>query len=101
MNRNALKRGIADQNHNFKAKMRLLIIIALFAETVVCNFRTWESIGWKACDMIGESMFSLKDGQYEYDAEGDTSIIAPFREDSWCDLTIFNGEIREIGRAHV
>ena len=44
MNRNALKRGIADQNHNFKAKMRLLIIIALFAETVVCNFRTWESI---------------------------------------------------------
>lgn len=81
------------ENHDLRIKILFFVFIAFVTEVVVCNFRTWESIGWKAYNIIEEDMFSLKDGQYEDNAGEGTSIIAPFREDSWCDLTIFDGEI--------
>ena len=39
--------------------------------------------------MIENDSFSLKDGQYKSLDKENNSIIAPFREDQWCDLTTF------------
>lgn len=68
-----------------------LIFVAVFVEVIICNFRTWESMGWTSYDMVENDSFLLKDGQFVTTEADKSSVVAPFREDGWCDVTAFDG----------
>lgn len=74
-------------------KMVVFCAIAFFIEAGICNFRTWESMAWTPSNLIEMDAFLLKDGQY-LSLEDKTSVIAPFREDGWCDVTAFSGNMQ-------
>lgn len=76
-----------------KSRFLILFIFAIIVEVVVCNYRTWESVMWNSYDLINNKSFFLKDGQFEYKESDRFTIIAPFREDGWCDISAFNGYI--------
>lgn len=81
-------------NKTFRILVKAVIfcLIAFFIEIGICNFRTWESISWNPSDLIAMDAFLLKDGQYTSFSDN-TSVIAPFREDGWCDVTAYSGNM--------
>lgn len=84
----------SEKHHDIVIKLLMCVCIAILIELVICNYRSLESVGWKQYDLMKDSASYLKDGQYK----NGSAIIAPFREDNWCDVTVFvgNKEVKNI-----
>lgn len=63
-------------------KAGLWFVISMVIEILICNFRTWQTMGYQEIDLIREGYIACSNGQYEENGY----LIAPFRDDGWCDI---------------
>ncbi len=65
-------------------KAGLWFVISMVIEILICNFRTWQTMGYQETDLIREGYIACSNGQYEENGY----LIAPFRDDGWCDIDL-------------